>query len=80
AVAGRVPAPYLALRPEDAAGLGAAEGDPVTVTIGDLTFAVPVKLHPGLPENVAGLPSGLPHLPVLSLPACGTIAKGKQDE
>ncbi len=80
AVAERVPASYLALSAKDAAGLGAAAGDPVTVTIGDLTFAVPVKTDAGLPENVAGLPVGLPQLPVLSLPAYGTIAKGKQDE
>ena len=79
AVAERVPQPYLALHPEDAAGLGAGEDDPVTVTIGDVTFGLTVKLHSSLPRNVAGLPSGVTRLPVLSLPAFGTIVKGKED-
>jgi NADH-quinone oxidoreductase subunit G len=78
-VAERVPQPYLALHPEDASILGATENDSVTVTIGDVTFGLTVKLHPSLPRNVAGLPSGLPRLPVLSLPAFGTIVKGKED-
>jgi NADH-quinone oxidoreductase subunit G len=78
-VAERVPQPYLAMHPEDAAGLGTGEGDPVTVTIGNVTFGLTVKLHPSLPRNVAGLPSGVPRLPVLSLPAFGTIVKGKED-
>ena len=80
AVAERVPSPYLALHPQDAAGLSLVEGDPVTVTIGDVTLSLPVKLDPGLPESVAGLPAGLPRMPILSLPAYGTIAKGKQDD
>ncbi|MFZ0241987.1 MAG: hypothetical protein WAL90_10110, partial [Desulfobacterales bacterium] len=70
----------LALHPQDAAGLSLVEGDPVTVTIGDVTLSLPVKLDPGLPESVAGLPAGLPRMPILSLPAYGTIAKGKQDD
>jgi NADH-quinone oxidoreductase subunit G len=79
-VAERAPHPYLALLPEDAARLGVTQDDPVTVTIGDVTFGLAVKLDPGLPENTAGLPSGLPGLPVLSLPAFGTIEKEKEDE
>ncbi|MFY9940541.1 MAG: NADH-quinone oxidoreductase subunit NuoG [Desulfobacterales bacterium] len=79
-VAELVPQPYLALRPEDAARLGVTEDDPVTVTIDDVTLQLAVKLDPGLPENTAGLPSGLPRMPVLSLPAFGTIEKGIEDE
>jgi NADH-quinone oxidoreductase subunit G len=79
-VAELVPQPYLALRPEDAARLGVTEDDPVTVTIDDVTLQVAVKLDPGLPENTAGLPSGLPRMPVLSLPAFGTIERGIEDE
>jgi len=79
-VAELVPQPYLALRPEDAALLGVAEDDPVTVTIENVTLKLAVKLDPGLPENTAGLPSGLPRMPVLSLPAFGTIEKGKENE
>ena len=75
-----MPQPYVTLRPEDAALLSVAEDDPVTVTIGDVTFGLAAKLDPGLPENTAGLPSGLPGLPVLSLPAFGTVEKGKEDE
>jgi NADH-quinone oxidoreductase subunit G len=78
-VAERVTQPYLALHPEDAAGLGAGEDDPVTVTISDVTFGLTLKLNSSLPRNVAGVPSGVPGLPVLSLPAFGTIVKGKED-
>ena len=78
-VAARAPQPYLALLPEDAARLGVAQDDPVTVTIGDVTFGLAVKLDPSLPKNTAGLPSGLPGLPVLSLPAFGTIVKGEEN-
>jgi NADH-quinone oxidoreductase subunit G len=79
-VAERVPQPHLALHPKDAAGLGIGEGEPVTVTIGRASFELSVKLHPGLPRSVAGLPSGLPRLPVLGLPAFGTIVAGKEHE
>ena len=79
AIVGLVPQPYLVLNPEDAAGLDAIEGDPLTVTIGDVTFGLTVRLHSSLPRNVAGMPSGFPRLPVLSLPAFGTIVKGKED-
>jgi len=79
-VATRVPQPYLALHPEDAADLGVAENDPVTVSIGDVTFGLTVRPHPGLPRQVAGLPSGLPGLPVAALPAFGIIVKGKENE
>jgi NADH-quinone oxidoreductase subunit G len=78
-VAELVPQPYLALRPEDAALLGVAEDDPVTISIGDVTFGLAVKLDPSLPEDTAGLPSGLPGLPVLGLPAFGTIVKGEEN-
>jgi NADH-quinone oxidoreductase subunit G len=80
AVAERAPRPYLALLPKDAARLGVAKDDPVTVTIGEITFGLAIKLDPSLPENTAGLPSGLPGLPVLSLPTVGTIEKGGEDE
>jgi NADH-quinone oxidoreductase subunit G len=79
-VAELVQQPYLALRPEDAARLGVAKDDAVTVTIGEVTFGLAVKLDPSLPENTAGVPSGLPGLPVLSLPTFGTIEKGEEDE
>ena len=75
-----MPQHYLALRPEDAARLGVAEDDPVSVTIDDVTLQLAVKLDPSLPESTAGVPLGLPGLPVLNLPVFGTIEKGKEDE
>lgn len=64
AVAELVPEPYLAVNPAEAEGLGAAEGDPLEVSIdGGLSLTLPLRAEPALPAGVAGLPAGLPGLP-----------------
>ena len=71
-VAGRAPAPYLALGPRDAERLGAREGRPLAVllqTAPELHLTLPVRIVKSLPQGVAGLPVGLPHQPFLDLPA-----------
>ncbi|CAI8891400.1 NADH-quinone oxidoreductase subunit NuoG [Methylococcus capsulatus] len=61
AVAERAPHPYVALNPEDAARLGLAEGEEVELAP---DVWLPVKCLPGLAAGIAGVPAGLPDLPV----------------
>ena len=71
-VAGRAPAPYLALGPRDAERWGTYEGRPLCVLLhgaDELHLSLPVRIVASLPEGVAGLPVGLPHQPFLDLPA-----------
>jgi NADH-quinone oxidoreductase subunit G len=77
-IAKRSPVAYVALHPEDAAVLGTGEGDPVTVTLDRRRFDLPARLTQGLARKVAGLPAGLPGIPVLNLPAKVTLGKGPQ--
>jgi len=74
-VAERMPAAYLALNPEDAAGLETGAGEPVTVELDGRRFNLPVRLMAGLSPSVAGLPVGLPGVPVIELPAVVTLKK-----
>ncbi len=78
-VAGRAPAPYLALGPRDAERLGAREGLPLAVLLhgaGEPHLSLPVRIVASLPEGVAGLPVGLPGQPFLDLPAELEIDRG----
>jgi len=68
-VAGRAPAPYLALNALDAERLGAREGRPLNVALGELHLSLPVRVMASLPAGVAGLPVGLPGQPFVALPA-----------
>jgi NADH-quinone oxidoreductase subunit G len=63
------PGPYVALRPEDAERLGATEGAPLRLAIGDRTVALPAAFRPDLPPGTLGLPAGLPGTEGLVLPA-----------
>jgi NADH-quinone oxidoreductase subunit G len=69
ALAERVPAPYLALNPDDAARLDLSEGDPVRVLIDGKMQHLPVRLHAALVPGLAGIPWGLRGLVYLDLPA-----------
>jgi NADH-quinone oxidoreductase subunit G len=74
AVAERAPAPHLALNPEDAARLGLAEASEAQVEVGSAVLRLPVRFRPTLPRGVAGLPSGLPGLEGIFLPADAQIS------
>ena len=63
-----VPDPYVALHPDDAAEIGAAEGDTVQIDLNGRTLELPVTLGPTLPRRVAGLPRGLPGLDLAEIP------------
>jgi NADH-quinone oxidoreductase subunit G len=62
------PEPYLALNPQDAAGLGVQAGEEVEFHIQGRLYRLPLKLLPMLPLGVAGLPVGLPEGPELASP------------
>ncbi len=65
AIASLAPGAYIALTPEDAAVLGE---DTAEVTIGRETHRLPVRITPGLPRGVAGVPAGIPPFIGIGLP------------
>jgi NADH-quinone oxidoreductase subunit G len=75
AVAARAPAPCLALHREDAATLGMAPGDTVTLTLYGRTYQLPVTIETGVPKGIAGLVVGLPGFQGLELPVWSTVTK-----
>jgi NADH-quinone oxidoreductase subunit G len=68
------PEPYLALNAKDAARLGIEEGGKADIIIHNRTFSLPVKISHSLAHGVAGLPSGLPSMEWIMLPADGTVS------
>jgi NADH-quinone oxidoreductase subunit G len=73
AIAERVPEPYLAMNPEDAAALKLSPGQAVALAVAGAEYRLPVQLRPDLPRGLAGLPAGLPALIGITLPAWGRI-------
>ncbi|HZK67873.1 MAG TPA: NADH-quinone oxidoreductase subunit NuoG [Chloroflexota bacterium] len=67
-IAELAPAPYLALRPEEAERLGLRQGEELAVTLGGVERRLVVRTVPGLPEGVACVPAGIPQLKGLDLP------------
>ncbi len=67
AVAQLSPEPYLALSPDDAAGLG-----PHVEVLGN---RVPVLVSPSLPRGVAGVPAGVPPFQGLVVPVWSKVTK-----
>ncbi|MCX6355904.1 MAG: NADH-quinone oxidoreductase subunit NuoG [Candidatus Aureabacteria bacterium] len=68
-VAERVPAPYLALCPEDALSLGIGEGEAAElIASGEAQQRIRVRYLKGLPRGVAGLPVSLPGVGMIDLP------------
>ncbi|MGD8624156.1 MAG: NADH-quinone oxidoreductase subunit NuoG [Anaerolineae bacterium] len=73
------PEPYLALNPDDAAGLGVDAGDEVEFHVGERRYRLPLRLLPALPPGLAGLPSGLPEGPELAAPGQSLTISGESD-
>lgn len=69
AISERAPAPYVALHPDDAAELGAAEGEPWSFSVDGGEHELPVKFDAGLVRGCVGLPVGLAGLEGVALPA-----------
>lgn len=61
-VAGRAPAPFIALSREDAAALEGEHGSFVTLEWGGYRAHLPVRVLEGLVRGLAALPVGLPEL------------------
>jgi NADH-quinone oxidoreductase subunit G len=90
-IAERAPQPYLGVSAADAKRLGLNEGQPAELTVRQAalegrtgrewnqTIQLPARIRADLPAGVAALPVGLPGLPVIPLPARGSIgAAGRQ--
>ena len=73
----RVPDRYLALNPEDAKALGAAQGDPVELRVDGRMLELPVRLQAELARGVAVCPVALPGVGFLGLPGWGKIARSQ---
>jgi NADH-quinone oxidoreductase subunit G len=74
-VAQLAPKPYLAMHPEDAAGLRVVEGETIMLAVGQATYRLPLKPSVSLARGTAALPIGLPGVSVPDLPAWGRISK-----
>src|SRR5215510_1753917 len=79
-VAERAPQPYLALNPDDAGALRVSEGEEVELVLDGAVYRLPVRIHPSLPRDVAGLPGGLRELPWAALPGWGRISTAEDAE
>lgn len=72
AIASRTPAPYVALNPGTAAQLGLSAGATLHVEAETQSWQAALRLDAGLPERIAGIPRGLPGVPVF---AAGTTLR-----
>jgi len=72
-IAGLCPAPYMAMNPVD--------GQIVGISLPGHELHLPVRLDESLPPGVAGIPAGIPGVPVIELPAWGyLLSHGKERE
>lgn len=72
-VAERIPQPYVALHPEDAARLDLADGAEAALTMDGRQYRLPVRRDESLVAGAAGIPVGLPGATPAVLPDYGTI-------
>lgn len=79
-IAELVPKPYVGLNPADAQSLGVAEGEEIEISLNGIQRRLAVKLIAALPLGVAGLPSGLPGLEGVIVPAWTTLVKRREHE
>ena len=66
------PPPYIELHPDDAARLGATADRPVELRAGDVALNRPVRIDAGRARGTAGVPAGIPEIPV-SPPSWGEV-------
>jgi NADH-quinone oxidoreductase subunit G len=74
-IAQLLPRPYVALNPVEASLLGAKAGEQIKVAVEGALFELEVALRADLPRGVAGLPTGLPPLDGVMLPAFCKLAR-----
>lgn len=71
------PGAYLAMNAGDAERLDAHPGDLIEFTLSGIAYRVPLKIHPELPEGVAGIPAGVDFLQGISLPKWSRIERAQ---
>ncbi len=76
-IAELTPRPYVGLNAGDTGALRVSEGEEIAVAMNGAEFLLPVRHFPELPSGIAVLPSGIPGLQGLMLPAWGALAKRK---
>ena len=74
----RAPRPYLAVHPETAGHLKLKEGKKIKLKLNDQEISLPVQFRTDLPENIVGVPTGLPEMPFLDMPGLGVISGGEK--
>jgi NADH-quinone oxidoreductase subunit G len=74
-IAERIPPPFVAVAPDDAARAGWEAGSGVEVEVAGQRFVLPIALQADLPHGVAALPAGVGDLKGLHLPAWGRIGR-----
>jgi NADH-quinone oxidoreductase subunit G len=74
-IAELVPAPYLALNPEDAARVQVNEGELVDIEVNGESVSLPARLISSLGPGLVGIPVGLASIPVTDLPAWTSVSK-----
>ena len=79
-IAERTPKSYLALNASEAQKLGAAEGEPVSLQLGDTHACFSLKIIDSLPQGTFGLPVGLTHGLYWQSPVVGQLSKSNQEE
>lgn len=62
----RIPHPYLALAEAEAKRLSLSEGNLLSLTLDGQSLQLTLRISPDLPLGVAGLPAGVPGIPVLN--------------
>jgi NADH-quinone oxidoreductase subunit G len=75
ALSERVPEAYVALSKKSAEKIGAASRDKVNINLNGNDLNLPVKIVNSLPDNIAGIPVGLPGMNYIDLPSFGKITK-----
>ncbi|HUH66109.1 MAG TPA: hypothetical protein VLZ07_06740, partial [Syntrophales bacterium] len=78
AVAELCPAPYVALNPVDGGTLGLQDGEMAVISLSGYELHFPVRSNESFPIGVAGIPTGLPGLLPVALPAWGRIISEKE--
>ena len=80
AVAERIACPTVAVNPDEAAALGAADGTLLEVVVNDFRLTLPLETRPALPAGLAAITVTSPRLAALELPAWGTLARAATPE
>lgn len=73
AIAERAAPPSLAISASDAATLGISDGQVVRISISEFSGIIAAHIDTSLPAGVAALPTGMPELTGIDLPAWGSL-------